>query len=538
MEKASALLRWTAILVSIVMVVFLIGSPAVFGVKTMPKEGLETRADIIRIDSMRVFGKLERPPVTFLHQKHTEVLEKKNKDCSACHLSEKGILLDKERMSTKYMHLKDTTRQEVMDIFHTNCIDCHKETKAAKEKSGPIECGECHQDRVTVISSWKTIGMDKSLHYRHSKAMDKKCEKCHHEFNKATKKLYYAKGQESTCRYCHQKTTEENRISLRLASHVACIDCHREILAKNDAAGPITCNGCHDSGDQKLIEKLKTVPRMQANQPDFVFIKTVKGDGGKSNSATRMNLVPFNHKAHETYNDTCRVCHHADLNACINCHTLDGAKEGNFVKLEQTMHRLNVDQSCMGCHETKQSDQSCAGCHTSFEKKRQQGTSACLNCHMVPLSQITGQVQRAEEKMEAAETLTNREAITATYNNEDIPETVTIKTLMKKYEPVKLPHRKIVQTMVDNINNNKLASYFHYEKGTVCQGCHHNSPAAKEPPKCIGCHGKPFNEKDPFKPGLMAAYHRQCMECHKAMGIKKPVSTDCTACHPTRTSRN
>ena len=37
-----------------------------------------------------------------------------------------------------------------MDIFHTNCIDCHKETKAAKEKSGPIECGECHQDRVTV----------------------------------------------------------------------------------------------------------------------------------------------------------------------------------------------------------------------------------------------------------------------------------------------------------------------------------------------------------------------------------------------------
>jgi DnaJ-class molecular chaperone len=85
--------------------------------------------------------------------------------------------------------------------------------------------------------------------------------------------------------------------------------------------------------------------------------------------------------------------------------------------------------------------------------------------------------------------------------------------------------------MVDNINKNKLANYFHHEEGTVCQGCHHNSPAAKEPPKCVSCHGKPFNAKDPFKPGLMAAYHRQCMECHKAMGIKKPVSTDCTACH-------
>ena len=79
MEKARAVLRWTAILLVIVMIFFLIGSPAVFGVKTIPKEGVETRADIIRIDSMRVFGKLERPPVTFLHQKHTEALEKKNK---------------------------------------------------------------------------------------------------------------------------------------------------------------------------------------------------------------------------------------------------------------------------------------------------------------------------------------------------------------------------------------------------------------------------------------------------------------------------
>jgi hypothetical protein len=105
---------------------------------------------------------------------------------------------------------------------------------------------------------------------------------------------------------------------------------------------------------------------------------------------------------------------------------------------------------------------------------------------------------------------------------------------MNKYEPVKLPHRKIVQTMVANINSNKLVNYFHHEKGTVCQGCHHNSPAAKEPPKCVSCHGKPFNAKDPFKPGLMAAYHRQCMECHKAMGIQKPVATDCTACHQKR----
>ena len=157
-----------------------------------------------------------------------------------------------------------------------------------------------------------------------------------------------------------------------------------------------------------------------------------------------------------------------------------------------------------------------------------------MNCHMVPTSKAADTVQRDEEKMETAQTLENRQAVADTYNVEDIPQTVTIQTLMNKYDAVKLPHRKIFKAMIGKINTNKLANYFHYENGTVCQGCHHNSPASKTPPKCGSCHGRPFNEKDPFKPGLMAAYHRQCMECHKAMGINKPVSTDCTACHAKR----
>ena len=79
MDKGRTLLRWTAILATAAMFAFLVSSPTVFGVKTIPKEGLESRADIIRIDSMKVFGKLEKAPVTFLHQKHTEALDKKTK---------------------------------------------------------------------------------------------------------------------------------------------------------------------------------------------------------------------------------------------------------------------------------------------------------------------------------------------------------------------------------------------------------------------------------------------------------------------------
>jgi hypothetical protein len=522
MKKRRAPLCWAGILIAVIMVSINFAGTGGSAVEKRSKDAVEARADIIPIDSMKVFGKLERPPVTFLHQNHTEALEKKNKDCTTCHLSEK------DRMSAKYMRLEDTTKQEAMDIYHTNCIACHKETADAKEKSGPVVCGECHKDKPAVISSWQPIGMNNSLHYRHSKAQDEKCEKCHHEYNAVTKKLIYAKGKEGTCRYCHRDQTEDNRISMRLASHMACIDCHRKTLAKNESAGPILCSGCHDPAQQKLIEVVQVVARMKRNQPDIVFVKTAKTEAEKSNPLTRMKLVPFNHKAHENYNDTCRACHHADLNACVQCHTLQGAKEGNYVKLEQSMHRLKVQQSCIGCHEAKQTDKSCAGCHTSFEKKRQQDQLSCQNCHM---AKNNPEAQKADNKMLAAMALESRPALTSTYDNEDIPENVKIGALMNKYEPVKLPHRKIVNTLFENIKDNKLAGYFHREKGTICQGCHHNSPAAKKPPKCASCHGQPFNEKDPFKPGLMAAYHRQCMECHKEMDIKKPVSTKCTACH-------
>jgi len=531
MQKGSALLRGTGVIVAVAVATFLMSSPAVFGIRNQPKVTPEFRADIIEIDSMKVFGKLERTSVNYLHQKHTEALEKKNKDCAACHLSENDPQSGQARMSTKFMRLQDTTRQEVMDIYHDNCIACHKETKAAKEKSGPLECGECHRPLTTVASSRQPIGMDKSLHYRHSKAMDQKCEQCHHAYNEKTKTLYYAKDQEGTCRYCHLSETEENRVSLRQAAHVACIDCHRQILAKDETAGPFTCEGCHEPSQQAMIESVKDIPRMKRNQPDFVFVKTSGTDKTQANPLTRMNLVPFNHKGHEQYNDSCRVCHHAALTDCQQCHSLQPKKEGGGVTLEQAMHRLNVDQSCVGCHESKQTDPGCVGCHTSFEKKRQQGTAACSTCHMVPKSEIVGVDQTGEEKMRAARALNSRESVDGTYADDDIPETVTIKAMSDKYEPVKLPHRKIVKTMVAKIQTNQLANYFHYEKGTVCQGCHHNSPAAKTPPKCISCHGQPFNAKDPFKPGLMAAYHRQCMECHEAMGIAKPVATDCTACH-------
>ena len=134
-----------------------------------------------------------------------------------------------------------------------------------------------------------------------------------------------------------------------------------------------------------------------------------------------MNPVPFDHKAHEEYNDTCRVCHHADLDSCSRkCHTLAGTSEGRDVKLERAMHQMGTKKSCLGCHETSQRDMKCAGCHAFMEKGRKQKESFCLTCHIRPLQE--GPEIPEKPEVTADLLLQSRKAITYTYKDEDIPE--------------------------------------------------------------------------------------------------------------------
>ena len=526
-----------------------VATVSVYGISAQSLEGLSAnqadkpRSDVIKIDTLKIFGGLEKPEVVFLHDLHTDALEKKNKDCSACHISGKNfeVIPDTlksaveriDMMSPKFKRLRDISRKEVMDIYHANCIECHTNMMADGEKAGPVTCGECHK-KETVISSRQPMGFDNSLHFRHTKAHEKKCELCHHEFDTKTKQLVYVKEKEGSCRHCHKKEQAENRISMQLASHLSCIDCHKKTIAQKKKAGPVKCEGCHDLQHQEMTEKVIPVPRMERKQPDAVLIKT----GNQEDLLTKMDAVPFDHKAHETYNNTCRVCHHESMDQCGKCHTLKGTKEGNHINTERAMHHPGDKQSCTGCHVMKQDDKKCAGCHVFMEKARRNESSAsCVTCHMFKLPEAEGQktaalLSKDEMTESAAKMLLSRKPVTSTYPDEDIPEKVIIKDLANKYKPAELPHRKMVATLVNNIKDNKLANYFHREEGTLCQGCHHNSPPAKKPSRCSNCHSKPFDEKNPFRPGLSGAYHIQCMGCHKEMGIEK---IGCTDCHKERT---
>ena len=522
-------MRWIGLWAVVAMI-------ALFGIglcwaALVPESTPPERADLITIDTLATFGTLERPPVNFLHEKHTRAIEGLGKDCGTCHETEK------ERLSPKFKRLKDTDKDTIADIYHDECIGCHREVKGQVERTGPITCGECHVRTPEIASSRQTMGMDKSLHFRHVKATDKKCETCHHEFDEKEKKLFYAKGKEGSCRYCHRQETEENRVSFRLASHLSCLTCHRKNLAEKKTSGPVRCLGCHDADAQNAIARLDEVPRMERNQPDTVFVRfstepEKSDDGGNPPQATRMNVVAFNHKGHEQYNDTCRVCHHENINACASCHTPLGAKEGDFVRLQEAMHRIDAGQSCVGCHNREKSEKECAGCHGAMPQAAALNRSTCNTCHLELPDLLAGQATKPNNNLMASVVLKSRSLTSGTFNEADIPEKVMIDSLVDLYDGVELPHRRIVKVLMNNIKENQLAGYFHQDKGTLCQGCHHNSPPSKKPPACGSCHGlKEVEVSQPTKPALVGAYHQQCIGCHQRMTLAKPDTRDCTNCH-------
>jgi len=520
MEKRKALLQWTsALLISSLLIVF--GTDARLHQEN-PKSSSQKRSDIITIDTLKKFGRIDRPPVLFPHDLHQKAVEKTGKDCLTCHKeTDKGL-------SLKFRRIQDVNKQKVMELYHTECIGCHIEKKATKDKSGPIVCAECHTSSPKYTAGQYPLPFDKSLHFRHVKAKEKNCEACHHEYNPLTKKLFYEKGKEGSCRYCHKEVTEENRISMRLASHTSCLECHRKTLSQKKKAGPIVCAGCHDLNQQARIERLENVPRYDRKQPDISLMKSGI-EAEEKEVKTRMQPVLFNHVFHEKTNETCRICHHADLQSCVKCHTLSGAKEGKGLNLMQAIHHEKSDQSCIGCHNVSKKEKECAGCHSLMSKKAAE-EATCLKCHINLPPGISP--EKMSEEAYATMVLQARKPTKDTYKESDIPEKIIIKDMVNKYEEVNFPHRKIVKALSAGMNRSQLAKAFHRGGNTVCQGCHHNSPASKTPPRCGNCHGQPFNEKNPLMPGKMGAYHQQCIGCHTAMGITKPA--ECIDCHKER----
>jgi hypothetical protein len=92
----------------------------------------QKRADILTIDGLKAFGPLARLAVLFYHDKHTQALAKKKKDCLACHKQVEG------RLSLKFNRTEDIDKQTSMDIYHESCIGCHRDNAGSAQKTGVL----------------------------------------------------------------------------------------------------------------------------------------------------------------------------------------------------------------------------------------------------------------------------------------------------------------------------------------------------------------------------------------------------------------
>jgi len=493
---------------SIVPVIFLVGMFFVIANGYSKTDPEAHRPDILMIDLPSIPGGEAMPAVQFLHDAHTELVSK-DKNCSVCHLK------NDQRYVFKYMRLKDSETKADMDLYHTNCIACHEKTKAEGKSSGPIsgDCRSCHKTQPEFMSSWLAIPFDKSLHYRHESSQQiqrqsrkdtANCSACHHVYDKARQKTVYAKGEEGSCRYCHREIKTETGESLRTASHDSCVNCHQSLASQQKQAGPVDCAGCHSAEAQQAIEVLTSVPRMRRNQPEYALLASwMTGTMADAEMAAKqMDPVPFKHAVHESANQTCRSCHHETLKKCGACHTETGLPDGGGVPLALSMHSGDSTRSCIGCHRAAQKDKNCAGCHASMPNKPFVEEN-CDLCHRIDRSELGPWPMDEAAKAElAAKAFQENSNDNSPIPDEHIPEKVLIDVLSKAYEGANLPHRQIIRSIEARIADNRMAGHFHDQPTSLCMGCHHNSPASLQPPKCASCHSEAFLTCRMADPGL------------------------------------
>jgi hypothetical protein len=566
MKNRKSLLQWAVLVLFVLFFSASVSAVVPVDEKSENEQAEDVRADLILIDSAAQFGDLEQPVAAFYHDQHTRVAAKLDKDCTACHLVEEE---DGEKsLALKYMRTEDVSASQLKKIYHDNCVACHEEAADRLEESGPLtaDCKGCHTGPVGELGPGLVIpyGMDLSLHARHVQAsakrmdvkQDETCSACHHVYDAEKEELVYAKGEEGTCRYCHKSETPlysektEDEIPLyKYAAHDSCVQCHYDLSKQNvEDNGPLECAGCHSQAEQQKVEKLDPVPGIDRGQPDHMLLVSgeEQPDGElKVDWASSVGVVPFDHKSHVTSQETCRVCHHdvedqqGKLASCdtAGCHpsgvgdlSPGGSVKGG-VNLAQASHSPGSEHSCVGCHVQQALEGSCAGCHTD---PTQFGKN-CSTCHVQEgFPQEGEQTFSAEElSAKAEQMIVARPEKAEKVDLSRVPEKVVINHLDyegDEWKASEMPHRKIFAKIVELTKDDKLANHYHQSELALCQGCHHYTEIGYKQPSCASCHGKPFDERTPGRPGLKGAFHIQCIDCHQAMEVK-PKATECEGCH-------
>ncbi len=512
-----------------------------------------------RISIPDEFDKLERSASRFDHDKHTEAL--KQEDCTSCHKETE----DKQLNFSFALEKPGSGSEALMEAYHQKCIGCHEKRASEKVETGPTTCDECHAGKPDVqkfvyapvlpetynavndpyhmdcmschddiggheekkgAPNWKHFHNKKygkphhelaipkfthSLHSKHSQVLKEEtkedCKLCHTLSDKKVLMLE-EEGADTTA----DGTIVASTLSRKDKLHAKCVNCHLVRSEKEPEAGPIGCKDCHTYKDKPEYKDSIVYPDIE--QESKILIE--------AEGKLRAKPVPFDHEFHFDVTQSCNDCHHKSMQSCDECHTLDALKNEKTMKksggitLAEAYHQADSKRSCIGCHEEQKQKPDCSGCHQY--QKSGLNENACETCHAGTLDELD---------------VTRKLPSPADLFPEDLKDSMVIDLMENEYHGAAFPHGRIVKALTDVSNKNKLASYFHRDKMTMCMGCHHLGPMEEQKmvAECVTCHVA-RNEPTTATPTLLGAYHQQCLGCHKEMGGKEEeMPKDCTGCH-------
>ena len=539
MENGKKLLRWIA---PAAIAVIVLGGIA--SLSSTPVKAITTRPDVVSIDVIGQFKRLDMPPAVFLHDEHAQALGEKGRDCTVCHVE----TAEGKRSFKGWAESGSPKKME--DKFHEGCIGCHADMDRGPHDG---ECRTCHDARTAAVSAPEAVVFGKSLHFLHVDSQDIKapygdkgnCGVCHHVYDEKLEKTLWIPGKEEACSTCHADKAEGNKPALKDAMHTNCVWCHADVAAaartenpeaaaqpnfeETFANGPQNCSGCHTLEAQAKFRNIEDTPRLMRGQPDKAILLGEKGQKMWAPENGGMKAVLFDHKAHEAQTETCKTCHTGGIEA---------ASTAGLASMFANPHSPVDDASCVGCHTSIVNQvQDCAGCHGGMQPLQK---DSCSVCH-VDVAGLGELLQSTPANMDLKAQLGElasaavKPAPAKPLDPQEIPEVVEIGTLSNEYAPSQFPHRQIYAALLKGVEDNGLAAAFHGTPTTMCGACHHNVPQADvaTPPKCSSCHMDKGNQTaDAFgMPTLRAAYHQQCMACHNRMQVAKPANTDCAGCH-------
>jgi hypothetical protein len=181
--------------------------------------------------------------------------------------------------------------------------------------------------------------------------------------------------------------------------------------------------------------------------------------------------VKFSHKAHVSYAESCDVCHH---------------------------HHSEVERTppCRECHGQPFKTLSKPGLKGAYHRQ-------CMNCHRESGSGPLG-CEECHEKRKGAPAAKEAQPI-------GIGTKISLGHIAKEHGPVAFDHK------------------LHLDMADACSECHHHQGEVEKTPPCRECHNTRATVKGEKKLGLMDAYHKQCLGCHKGKGGGPQ---GCDGCHP------